>query len=364
MAQPPQVPFHVDASLLGRVLQKFPSGYINVFDRELRFLLAEGRGLAALGLSPEHFAGKSLHDLFPNEVADYVAAYLERAFAGADVDFELSYQGRYYTISASPPADENGEVNTIVAAATDITDYRQLEHIRDQFLSLVAHDLKGPLTAIRSLAQSCQRRAHDVGMDDDQLRDSYMHIEMAADTMINQINHLVQDAELSTGEVFTAGVRPIDLIEIVGIQVGRYGRISPTHQISMQTEATRLVGNWDRRRLEMMLANLLSNAIKFSPDGGAISVRLTREDRFDSGWAVFMVSDPGIGIPEAELDRVFERLYRASNVVGRIDGTGNGLAGVRDFVSQHGGTISVQSREGGGSTFTVRLPLASGETNQ
>ena len=103
-----------------------------------------------------------------------------------------------------------------------------------------------------------------------------------------------------------------------------------------------------------MLANLLSNAVKYSPRGGEILLDVRREH----DEAVLIVTDQGIGIPAQDLPHVFERYQRASNVVGRIAGSGLGLASVKDIVQQHGGMIRVDSVEGEGTIFTVRLPLA------
>ena len=106
-----------------------------------------------------------------------------------------------------------------------------------------------------------------------------------------------------------------------------------------------------------MLYNLLSNAIKYSPAGGEVRVGIRRERTSESDWAVVAVQDEGLGIPAAEVPRIFEGFHRASNVTGRIGGTGIGLATARQVVEQHGGTIGVETEEGRGSTFTVRLPL-------
>ncbi|MBI3972567.1 MAG: ATP-binding protein [Chloroflexi bacterium] len=108
-----------------------------------------------------------------------------------------------------------------------------------------------------------------------------------------------------------------------------------------------------------MLGNLLDNAIKYSPNGGDILLTVWREDDGAGSWAVVQVRDHGLGIPSSSLERVFERFQRGDNVVGRIPGTGIGLTGVRQIVEQHGGAVSVDSREDEGSLFTVRLPLPS-----
>ena len=130
------------------------------------------------------------------------------------------------------------------------------------------------------------------------------------------------------------------------------------HRVRIETPLDHLVGEWDPSRLERVLVNLVENAIKYSPAGGGVVVRLSKIEDGDGSLAALDVSDRGIGIPEADLGRVFERFHRGSNVVGRVLGTGIGLAGVRDIVEQHGGAVKVESREGIGTTVSVRLPLA------
>ena len=344
MAQPPGVPFQIDGSLLGRIVQNFPSGSINLFDRELRFLFAGGRGLSALGLSRDQFVGKSLQDLFPKEIVDYVTPYLERALAGADVEFELCYQGHYYTISAAPLFDENREIHAVVSVATDITDYRRLETLRDDLLSLVAHDLKGPLTGIRNVAQSYMQRIHATGMQYDELMAGYLHIEVAVNDMLGQINRCLEDTRLRTSNLLVADIVPIDLVELAEVQVEKHRSISSAHQIELQAEGTRLIGNWDRQRLESMITNLLSNAIKFSPAGGAVRVRLTREDRVDGGWVVVTISDPGIGIPAADLIACSSAFTEPATRWGALRAPAT-VWRACEIVTQHGGTVAVQSQE-------------------
>ncbi|HKX37033.1 MAG TPA: ATP-binding protein, partial [Burkholderiales bacterium] len=107
----------------------------------------------------------------------------------------------------------------------------------------------------------------------------------------------------------------------------------------------------DGARLQRAVENILGNAIKYSPDGGEVRVRL--EARGDE--ALLSVSDAGIGIPPEDLERVFARFERGGNVAGRFSGTGIGLAAARQIVEQHGGTLTVESELGKGSTFTIKI---------
>jgi signal transduction histidine kinase len=136
--------------------------------------------------------------------------------------------------------------------------------------------------------------------------------------------------------------------------VSEHQQATDRHVLNLETHETEVVGLWDARRLGRAFSNVLDNAVKYSPQGGPIDVRLRR----DAEWAAVEVADHGMGIPDDQLDRIFERFQRATNVTTRIGGTGIGLASVRHILESHGGFISVTSQEGTGSTFTVRLPIA------
>ncbi|HEY8694521.1 MAG TPA: sensor histidine kinase, partial [Chloroflexota bacterium] len=130
-------------------------------------------------------------------------------------------------------------------------------------------------------------------------------------------------------------------------------KLSDRHRLRVSATAPAVPGVWDVARVHRVVANLLANAIKYSPAGGDVVVLVG----VDGDWAVLAVCDEGLGIPAADLPHVFERFHRGSNVE-RISGTGIGLAGAKDIVELHGGTIAVTSIEGRGTTVAVRLPLA------
>jgi signal transduction histidine kinase len=146
---------------------------------------------------------------------------------------------------------------------------------------------------------------------------------------------------------------PSDLVSLAREVTAEHQQGIESHSVQLESAETELVGIWDQRRLGRVLSNLLDNAVKYSPNGGPIFVRIRR----DGAWAIVEVADTGIGIPEVDQTRIFERFQRASNVERRIGGTGIGLASVKHILESHGGTISVQSEEGAGATFTLRLPI-------
>lgn len=267
--------------------------------------------------------------------------------------------------------------------------------VRDDFLAAASHDLKSPLTAIHGQAQLLQRHVRR-GVAPEQLLGGLTTIETVALGMAAQVDELLDVARLRIGEPLALERRPTDLVALARQHVERCQAGTTSHQVRLKTSlstsclifkkeaeqvqsapwkhatcthtcSASLVGDWDPVRIGRVLDNLLSNAVKYSP-GGVVVVTVDRGEappaRRRGGvaagnWAVFSVLDHGLGIPKNDLGRVFERFHRGANVIGRIAGSGIGLAGARQIVEQHGGTIEVSSVEGHGSTFTVHLPLAS-----
>lgn len=233
--------------------------------------------------------------------------------------------------------------------------------VRDEILTAASHDLKGPLAVVRGLAQHLRRTvpAPD-GAAAATLREGLDGIEDAVARMSALIAELVDVAHLQMGRPLPLRRGPVDLVALARRVVQEQQRTAVRHAVRLEAAAPELVGSWDADRLERVLRNLLSNAVQYSPDGGEVLVTVAAESGPEGTHAVLRVEDRGLGIPPADLPRIFDRFYRGANVAGRIPGTGVGLAVARQMVEQHGGTITAESREGAGSRFTVRLPLAPG----
>jgi PAS domain S-box-containing protein len=228
---------------------------------------------------------------------------------------------------------------------------------RDDFLASASHDLKSPLTAIHGQAELLELRVAAClpPSESAQLTGGLAKIRAVAGRMTAIVNELLDAARLRAGRPLQIEPRPTDLVQLARDMAAEVQDAAARHEIRVEAEAPTLVARCDAFRIERVLGNLLSNAVKYSPDGGPIVVRVRR----DGDCALLSVEDRGVGIPPADLPRLFERYHRAGNVTGRIRGAGIGLAGARQIVEQHGGSISVESQEGVGSTFTVKLPLRS-----
>ena len=232
---------------------------------------------------------------------------------------------------------------------------RQSVRTRDDFLSAVAHELKTPLTVISGTAQLLRRR-----MDGDERTanaPSLDRIMSAVGRMTAFIEELLELVRRQADPTLELNRAPTDLAELVRGVTSDLTELSRGQVFDIETDGD-VVGEWDAVRLERAIANVLGNAFKYNSASGRVIVRIGIEESPQGRVAFCAVTDEGIGIPEADLARIFDRFARGSNVAGRITGSGVGLTIVRQIVEQHGGTIGVTSAVGRGSTFTIRLPLA------
>jgi PAS domain S-box-containing protein len=260
-------------------------------------------------------------------------------------------------VNGAPLRDQQGGLHGGVAVFQDISPIKELERQKDAFLAAASHDLKNPLTAIKARAQILQRQALRMkGPEGQRVIDGLRAIDGTATRLTAMINELLDVARLQMGRPLLLDRQPTDLAETSRQVIAELQPSTDRHDIEIKAPAERILGLWDRARLERVVSNLVSNAIKFSPEGGRISLVVRGEERDGAPWVALEVHDEGVGIPAEDVPRIFERFYRGSNVAGAIEGTGLGLTGSRHIVEQHGGHLLVESEQGQGSVFTVLLP--------
>jgi signal transduction histidine kinase len=224
---------------------------------------------------------------------------------------------------------------------------------RDAFLSVAAHELKTPLTALVGQVQLLQRRTQRAGCLNERDQHALQVVRAQADRLTTMVNELLDLSRMESGQLDVVRA-PLHLDELVQQVVDELQPTLQRHQIVFTASAQGVAISGDAARLAQVLRNLLGNAVKYSPDGGPIALSLTTE----ADAVVIAIRDQGIGIPPEALPLLFERFYRAPNATARhIDGVGVGLFVVKEIVARHGGTIAVTSSVGQGSTFTLRLPL-------
>lgn len=261
---------------------------------------------------------------------------------------------RVIEVHASPLAPEvNGGGGGAVLVLHDVTELRRLEKVRRDFVANVSHELKTPLTVIRGIVETM---ADDPEMPADTRGRFLGKMRGQAEYLSAQVSDLLALSRLESGD--KAGRwEKVGLGRVVREVVSLHGPAAEAKSLTLELEppAGALTVRGDRHGLEQAVSNLLDNAIHYTPTGGRVTVRLAALGE----EARCSVSDSGLGIEPEHQERIFERFYRVDRARSReVGGTGLGLAIVKHVALSHGGSVSVESRPGQGSTFTITLPLA------
>lgn len=237
--------------------------------------------------------------------------------------------------------------------AARVTAERAL-HTRDQFLSIASHELRTPMTALLGYAQLLHKALHSGRGDMTKMADRVIRQTQRLDSLVDQ---LLDVSRLQRGQ-FVLERRSIDLAALGAHVVAEFCETLPmegAQAVSFVTEADAapITVYADPARIEQVMLNLLSNAVKYSPPRGLVRLCL----RQTATEAILEVIDQGIGIPEHVQRQIFQPFFRAENIDVQVSGFGLGLYIVQNIVERHEGTIALESTEGAGSIFRIRLPL-------
>ncbi len=230
----------------------------------------------------------------------------------------------------------------------------EADRMKDEFVALISHDLRTPLTSIMGYVEL----ALDDGLDEDLDSERRSYLEVVARSsqrLLRLVDDLLFVARLQSGRLELAST-VLDLNELVlqTAQEARGRADAKDLELVVETDSAAVPVAADRGRIFQLLDNLVSNAIKFTPDGGRVEIKVSQD-----GQAVLEICDTGMGFEEDEAARVFERFYRTDSAVERqVPGTGLGLFIAHAITEAHRGRISAHPREGGGAVFRVELPLA------
>jgi PAS domain S-box-containing protein len=253
-------------------------------------------------------------------------------------------------ITYSPLFNGQGELVNIIANVHDITRFREAEEIKSTFISIISHELKTPVSLIKGYAGTLRRE--DANWDEATLQQSLAVIEEESDRLNDLIDNLLEASRLQAGGL-ELSVEEIRLDHLVQRVVEKFRPQTREHLLVADFPPDFPTVRADYDRLEQVLSNLISNAVKYSSQGGTIRVQGWQE----GDWVCVAVSDEGIGITKRDQARIFDRFFRAEEVMtSKTKGAGLGLYLVRAIIAAHGGRIWVQSEKGHGSTFVFALP--------
>ncbi len=331
-----------------------------VYDDQARIVLAnpavhELYGLpngAIVGLAASDFAAL-VAPCFAN--GDELAAAVQRVEEQDDSYTEeleiVRPRRRIIRRVVSPVKTRDGTPVGKVAVYHDVTRERAIDRQKDEFLSLASHELKTPLTSIKGYTQLLLPRAGQNGTPEREQR-ALRTIASQVDRMARLVGELLDLSRVDSGQL-QIQIAPVDLTALVKRVIDQVELATTRHQFLVRA-AGPVVVKGDADRLEQVFTNLIENAIKYSPGGGQVEIVVEKHP----AEAHLLVRDSGIGIPQAQLPHLFTRFYRAQNVGSTISGLGLGLYISHELVRRHGGDLTVESCEGGGSTFQVILPVA------
>ncbi|GER91178.1 hypothetical protein KDW_53400 [Dictyobacter vulcani] len=320
--------------------------------------------------------GKSIWDEFPQAIGSlFYEQYHLAVNQQVSVSFEEFFAplNCWFEVRAYPSSEglsvyyhDINERKEIERERERLLELEQQKHneaevtiaVRNTFLSSVSHDLKTPLAAIKANLQLVQRRMRrEPSENSNWITERLGAMERALTKMTGMIDDLLALSQLRASQPVVDGFMPLDLVPLLQAVVTEQQATTRRHNLLLTIDSKSLPISGNATRLDRMVTNLLGNAIKYSPDGGDISIEVTREQHDEQTWARIVLADQGIGIPAADLSHIFTPFQRASNVTDHIQGTGIGLASVAQVIEQHQGTIMVTSQEGQGSQFTILLPL-------
>lgn len=292
-------------------------------------------------------------------VADALEDLLERALAGSGGTIVVEVRGepsRAYEVAASP-IEDSGELLGAVALVEDITELHRVHVMRRDFVANVSHELKTPIGALSLLADSLSA-ASSADSDSEAFDSLVGRIRLEARRASDIIDSLLALSRIEAGQQRLD--EAVDVGLVVGESLGLIAEAAARRGVRLSAQdaaGAPLLVLGSRVQLVSALSNLLDNAVKFTDPGGWVEVAATRAD----GSVVVAVRDNGVGIPVNEQPRIFERFYRVDRSRGRSSGgTGLGLSIVQHVVLNHGGDVTVESREGRGAAFTISLPAHEG----
>ncbi|HOY43440.1 MAG TPA: ATP-binding protein [bacterium] len=309
-----------------------------------------------LELDKELVIGRSIREVLPEPYQELIADIFRQkdSLQALQQEFIIHPPAKLVVMANTTTIrDDQNRLIGYVSVLRDISELKQLELLKSQFVNMAAHELKAPLTAIQGFLEMVVDKT--LG-DEPETYDNYLRRSLErSKTLITLINDLLNISRIQAGKI-RREIERLDLSQQAQSAADFFANEIEKHGLTLETEfADGLVIDADREEIQRLLTNLISNAIKYNRPQGSVTLRTSRE----KGSARLDVSDTGIGMKPEEKERLFEEFFRAKNPHTRsITGTGLGLTLVKKIVDSYAGRIEAESEYEKGTTFTLYLPLA------
>ena len=356
------VPQRASDERFDALVRALPLGVV-MLDRDLRVRFANRAAAAIFGFDRTRVRGTHLIAAVPSiDLEKRANAALRGERTGSPLIVPGKSVSRSYAVNLYPlvsemdaeDEDRPRAVSGVLILAEDQTELLALERARQEFLSNVSHELRTPLSSIKlmleTVAESGEEEAQQI----------FLPQALAqVDRLATLVQRMLEQARAESGQLVLQ-IEEIDLEEVANPIVASFVPQAASAGVNLEMRALRpAIIEADEHRLAQVFVNLIDNALRYTQEGGAITVGLD----VDGGYAIIRVTDTGIGIPYKDLPYVFDRFYvvdrsRARDSM-RGSGAGLGLSIVKQIAEAHGGSVSVDSRLGRGTTFSVHIPVVS-----
>jgi signal transduction histidine kinase/CHASE3 domain sensor protein len=352
------------------IAQNFPDGTINVLNKELKYVFANGKELSKFEIAPEDLIGTEYLIRFPLEKRDFIRDMLMDVFErkSISVTFEFTYRGLLYTASAVALWNSaKNDIDEILLVEQNITTQKRAEqdvrsslakekHLNELtslIVSIASHEFRTPLGTIISsteLIEKYIRNTNEVELVREKSKKHLLRIKSSVDHLVQILNSFISLEKLEQGKIevkptlFNIALFSEDLVDELSTSLKKEQHITYTH-VGSNTGVF-----LDQQMMKNVIVNLLSNASKYSPEGSPIEYTTI----LNGNGLEINVTDHGMGIPESDQAHLFENFFRAKNAV-NVRGTGLGLNIVKRYTDLMKGSIIFKSKEGEGTTFTINI---------
>ncbi len=342
-----------EKSKLETILKYMADGLIAV-DLSGHIIHANPAAMAMLNITTDDMENRYYDDIIKDYNDELMFDKLrENSKDGGTVDI-FFYGGSTFAVRYDRFKDEKAQDIGIIMILQDITERQKLESMQMDFVANVSHELKTPLTSIKSYTETLL----DGQVDDKETETQFLGIiDAEADRMNRLVKDLLQLSRLDYKQEKWNKKESnlISLLKSVVTKVELTAKNKNQHLNCIFDDSQKIMAVIDKDGIEQVLLNILSNAIKYTPEGGRIDIDALRSGKN----AQIIVTDNGIGIPEKELSRVFERFFRVDKARSRaMGGTGLGLSISKQIIEEHKGSIELESKEYRGTKVTITLPVA------
>lgn len=351
----------VSQRLHSLIARNFPNGTINVFDKNLNYVFVEGKELYKLGIDSEKLVGSSYLNRLSPEISKQIKPKLESVFEGKSIEFDIKHKNQTYSLNAVPLTIENGKITQILVVEHNVTKVKnaeqkvkealnkekELNELKSRFVSMASHEFRTPLSTILSSTSLIEK--YDELGNVDKKKKHLNKIKTSVRNLTSILNDILSISKLEEG-LTTVNCCDFNIEELIGNIINESSGLTSDNQIVLHKHSGESSIYLDEKIIKLVISNLLSNALKYSE----------KEVNIDSSIAQNVLSvsvkDQGIGIPEEEQKRLFERFFRAQNAT-NIQGTGLGLNIVKSYINILDGEIKINSEENIGTTIIFTIPL-------